>query len=147
MKRYFLFFVIAAITVFSSCDVRRKDKIADDNSRLMNQALKDSTLVELIDTTYNFGSIKQGEKVTYNFKFKNIGKKPLVVTNATASCGCTIPEKPEKPVMPGETSFIKVVFNSAGKLNHQEKIITVSANTDPANFQVKLFGEVTPAKQ
>ena len=144
--RYFLFFAVAAITFFSSCDVRRKDKIADDNSRLMNQALKDSTLVELIDTTYNFGSIKQGEKVTYNFKFKNVGKKPLVVTNATASCGCTIPEKPEKPVMPGETSFIKVVFNSAGKLNHQEKIITVSANTNPPNFYVKLIGEVTEIK-
>lgn len=147
MKRYFVFVTVAAITIFSSCDVRRTDKIADDNSRLMNQALKDSTLVEVIDTTYNFGSIKQGEKVTYNFKFKNIGKKPLVVTNATASCGCTIPEKPEKPVMPGETSFIKVVFNSAGKMDHQEKLITVTANTTPANFYVKLVGEVTAPKE
>jgi len=147
MRRCFLFFLVAAITIFTSCDVRRRDKIADDNSRLINQALKDSTLVQVLDTAYNFGTIKEGEKVTYNFKFKNTGKHALVVTNASASCGCTVPEKPERPVLPGETSFIKVVFNSTGKSGHQEKLITVSANTNPANFQVKLFGDVTATKQ
>lgn len=125
-----------------SCDVRRKDKIADDSLQKTTSALKDSTSVALIDTTYNFGTIMEGEKVEYNFRFKNTGKKPLVIINAHASCGCTIPEKPEKPVMPGESSFIKVVFNSKGKAGHQEKSIIVSSNARPSFPDLILSGEV-----
>ena len=115
MIRFVLICLVSTILLFS-CDVRRKDKVADDGLQRTEQALKDSTTVELIDKVYNFGTISEGEKVEYNFRFKNTGKKPLIITNASASCGCTVPEKPEKPVMPGETSFIKVVFNSKENL-------------------------------
>jgi Protein of unknown function (DUF1573) len=106
------------------------------------QALKDTTTVELTDTVYNFGTITEGDKVEYSFRFKNTGNKPLVISNAHASCGCTVPEKPEKPVMPGETSFIKVVFNSKGKSGHQEKTIFVSSNARPAFPELVLSGKV-----
>lgn len=129
-------------TLLLSCDVRRKDKVADDAMQKMDQALKDTTTVALIDSAYNFGTITEGDKVEYNFRFKNTGNKPLVINNAHASCGCTIPEKPEKPVMPGETSFIKVVFNSTGKSGHQEKSIFVSSNARPAFPDLILSGEV-----
>ena len=129
-------------TLLFSCDVRRKDKVADDTMQKMEQALKDSTTVALIDSAYNFGTITEGAKVEYNFRFKNTGNKPLVINNAHASCGCTIPEKPEKPVMPGETSFIKVEFNSTGKSGHQEKSIFVSSNVRPAFPDLVLSGEV-----
>ena len=145
MKKYFLYF-IAAVT-FIGCDVRRKDKVADDGLKRTEQALKDSTTVELIDKVYNFGTISEGEKVEYNFRFKNTGKKPLIITNASASCGCTVPEKPEKPVMPGETSFIKVVFNSKGKSGHQEKSIIVSSNVKPSFPDLMLSGEVKQTHQ
>jgi len=145
MKKYFLYF-IAAVT-FIGCDVRRKDKVADDGLKRTEQALKDSTTVELIDKAYNFGTISEGEKVEYNFRFKNTGKKPLIITNASASCGCTVPEKPEKPVMPGETSFIKVVFNSKGKSGHQEKSIIVSSNVKPSFPDLVLSGEVKQTHQ
>ena len=51
--------------------------------------------------------------VTYYFEIKNISDKPVVVENASASCGCTVPEKPEKPIGPGETGKIKVQYNAA----------------------------------
>lgn len=140
MIRFVLLFTMAA-SLFS-CDVRRKDKIADDAEQKIEQALKDSTTVQLIDTTYNFGTITEGESVTYNFRFKNTGNKPLVINSASASCGCTVPEKPEKPVMPGETGFLKVVFNSRGKMGHQEKAIIVSSNVKPFFPDFKLTGEV-----
>jgi hypothetical protein len=142
MKKYFLIFMAA--TALVSCDVRRKDKIVDDASKQMLDALKDSTTVQLIDSVYNFGKITEGEQVAYSFRFKNTGKKPLVITNASASCGCTVPEKPEKPIKQGEVGFIKVVFNSKGKSNHQEKVITVSANVQPFFPELKLIGEVLP---
>ncbi len=141
MIRYILICLILG-TLLLSCDVRRKDKVADDAMQKMEQVLKDTTTVELIDTVYKFGTITEGDKVEYNFRFKNTGKKPLVISNAHASCGCTVPEKPEKPVMPGETSFIKVVFNSKGKSGHQEKSIFVSSNARPSFPDLTLLGEV-----
>jgi hypothetical protein len=146
MIRFVLICLVSTIFLFS-CDVRRKDKVADDDLQRTEQALRDSTTVELIDKTYNFGTITEGEKVEYNFRFKNTGKKPLIITNASASCGCTVPEKPEKPVMPGEISFIKVVFNSKGKSGHQDKAIIVSSNVKPSFPDLMLSGEVKQTHQ
>ena len=165
MKKYFLILTLA--TTFVGCDVKRKDRIADDSKlggftdsvkryedhvndsikmakeeQTKNEAMKNYTTVQLIDSAFNFGTITEGEKVEYSYRFKNTGSNPLIVFNAVTSCGCTVPEKPEKPVLPGETSFIKVVFNSSGKHGHNEKDITVNANTAPAFPVLKLTGEV-----
>jgi archaellum component FlaG (FlaF/FlaG flagellin family) len=145
MKRFFLLVLVLATII--SCDVRRKDKIADDVATRTEQALKDSTNVQIIDTTYNFGKVTEGEKVTYSFRFKNVGKKPLVITKTTASCGCTVPEKPEQPILPGESGFIKVVFNSDHKVGHNEKSITVMSNANPAFPPLLLIGEVVETKK
>jgi len=145
MMRFILICFIS--TLLFSCNARRKDKVVDDAMQQMELALKDSTSVEIIDRTYNFGSIAEGDKVEYNFRCKNTGKKPLVITNASASCGCTVPEKPEKPVLPGETSFIKVVFNSKGKSGHQDKSIIVSSNAKPSFPDLMLSGEVKQMPQ
>ncbi len=145
MKKYYVF--IISLIVLYSCDVRRKDKIGDDGAKLTELALKDSTEVQLIDSVFNFGTINEGDKVERSFKFKNTGKKALVISNATASCGCTVPEKPEQPIKPGQTGIIKVVFNSQGKEGHQEKTITVTANTFTSFPYLKLVGDVTPVKK
>jgi hypothetical protein len=92
--------------------------------------------------SHDFGKIKQGDKVSYDFKFINNGKSPLIITDAVASCGCTTPEWPKTPVKPGESGLIKVVFNSAGKTGLQDKQITITANTVPAQNMVHLIGEV-----
>jgi hypothetical protein len=151
MKQYI--FLLAAAAAFTSCDVRRNDTISDDiglketkaKNELQQQkqaAMKDSTTVQLIDSVHHFGTVKEGEKVTRSFRFKNTGNKALVITEAHASCGCTVPEKPEKPIMPGETGEIKVVFNTKGKPGHQEKAITVNSNARPSFGDLKLVGEV-----
>lgn len=144
MKKIGLFLMV--VTTFVCCDIRKKDKVVDGSATMAEMAAQDSTTVQIIDSVYNFGSVTEGEKVTYNFRFKNNGKKPLIITNATASCGCTVPEKPEKPIPPGETAFIKVVFNSKGKAGTNHKIITVSSNAHPEFPQLLLNGEVTAAK-
>ncbi|MEO6849766.1 MAG: DUF1573 domain-containing protein [Mucilaginibacter sp.] len=91
---------------------------------------------------YDFGKIKSGAQVTYNFKFTNTGRLPLIITDAVASCGCTRPEWPKAPVNPHESGVIKVTFNSAGKSGLQDKQITITANTNPAQNLVHLIGEV-----
>lgn len=154
MKKQFL--LILTAVAFFSCDVKRKDKIADDSktdsikaeqARLVQtEALKNTTTVQLIDSVYNFGTITEGEQATYSYRFKNTGTNPLVIFEAHGSCGCTVPERPEKPILPGETGFLKVVFNSSGKRGHNEKDITVSANTNPSFPVLKLTGEVLEKK-
>ena len=129
-----------------ACSDRKKDRIADDISQKNEEALKDTTTVEAIDTVYNFGTIADGDKVEYNYRFKNTGKKPLIIKNATASCGCTVPEKPEKPILPGEIGYLKVVFDSKGKAGHVEKSITVSSNANPEFPTLLLRGEINKTK-
>lgn len=144
MKKYILFFLVVSGLI--SCDVRRKDKIADDSAAKKALALKDSTSVEIIDSAYNFGKVVDGAKVEYSFRFKNTGSKPLVIVEASASCGCTVPQKPEKPVLPGETGFIKVVFDSKGRAGNTYKNITVVSNAKPEFPPLILTGDVVAAK-
>ena|SRR5688572_17035267 len=79
----------------------------------------------------DFGKMKEGENLNVSFRFKNTGNKPLVISNVSASCGCTVPETPKKPYAPGETGVIKASFNSTGKPGTQSKQVTVYANTTP----------------
>lgn len=79
---------------------------------------------------HNFGTIKQGESVTYIFKFKNSGKEPLIINTAVGSCGCTVPEYPKEPIRPNGSGEIKVTFNSTGKSGPQDKTVTITYDTD-----------------
>jgi len=88
---------------------------------------------------YNFGSAKQGDKVDYEFFFTNTGKEPLIITNASGSCGCTVPVWPKEPIKKGERAGIKVSFNTAGKQGMQDKTITINSNarTNPKIIHIK----------
>ena len=94
-------------------------------------------------TEYDFGSIKEGDIVDYVYKFKNTGKFPLVISKATATCGCTVPEWPKEPIPVGGQGEIKVKFNSKGKSNLQTKYVSINANTKPEVTKLKLTGNVT----
>jgi hypothetical protein len=97
---------------------------------------------------FDFGKVAEGEIVEFSYRFKNTGSQPLVISNASASCGCTVPEKPEAPVKSGETGFIKVKFNSEGRVGVAHKTVTVQSNATPAFPELLLKGEVmAKAKQ
>ena len=101
------------------------------------------TKVQWLDSmNKDFGKITEGKILDVTFRFKNIGNKPLVISNVTASCGCTIPEIPKKPFAPGETGVIKASFNSSGKQGTQSKQVNVFANLDPAMTTLSFHVEV-----
>lgn len=131
-------------TLLFSCDMHRKNTIADDAGVLMEQELKDSTSVQVAQTAYTFDSATEGDKIEHDFSFKNTGAKPLIITKATASCGCTIADKPDQPILPGDTGLIKVIFNTTGKRGHNHKTITVESNAYPSFPQLFLIGDVKP---
>src|SRR5689334_2373492 len=76
-------------------------------------AQKPEDVIKVNTETHNFGKIKQNVPVTYFFEITNTSDKPVVIESATASCGCTVPEKPAQPIMPGKTDKEKVVYNAA----------------------------------
>jgi Protein of unknown function (DUF1573) len=128
MKKMFLF---ASALVFSVAVMAQSQVKADD-------------LVKFNTEKHDFGKIKQGVPVTFNFEFKNISDKPVVVENASASCGCTVPEKPEKPIAPGETGKIKVQFNAAAVAPFTKDIYIKLAGVDQQKT-VHITGEVVAA--
>lgn len=141
-----IIFVLATSLALTNCGIRHNEKISDEAAARLEQALKDTTTVQLIDSVFDFGSRTEGDKIGYSFRFVNSGKKPLVISGTHAGCGCTQPEKPEKPVNPGDTGIIKVVFDSKGKSGKQEKFITVASNARPNFPDLLLKGEILPKK-
>ncbi len=95
--------------------------------------------------SYDFGQITEGEKVNYEFTFTNIGTSPLIITDATATCGCTVPSYPKEPVAPNGKGTISVTFDSKGKGGMQNKMVTLTANTNPQTTQLRLIGDVKAA--
>lgn len=137
-----------ASQVNSPADIRNSQPIS--NSSLVNNPISADTPTDLSqlakmefeEIVYDFGKLKEGDKVEHTFKFKNTGKSPLVISEAKGSCGCTVPEYPRSPIAPGETGEIKVKFDSSGKSGKQEKTVTLVANTNPNQTILRITGDV-----
>lgn len=128
--------LLGSILLLNACNnADSKTGAGDMQSKIPVLAMVDST-------TYQFGSIKEGDIVEHEFRFTNGGQFPLIINNVTASCGCTIPEWPREPIPPKGESSIKVRFNSKGKPGMQFKTITVYANTEPATSELRIQGQV-----
>ena len=122
------------------------DTAANLTAEQKQQALSDSsnfTTLEWIDPIVkDLGKLIKDQSIEITYRFKNTGSKILVIENVTAPCGCTIPEKPEQPIAPGEEGVIKAKFNGSGK-GTINKTISVRANTSPAVDHTLTFtGEI-----
>ena len=84
------------------------------------------------EALHDFGTITQGEKVTYSFVFKNTGGSDLVISSAQGSCGCTVPSYPKEPIKAGQESKIDILFNSEGKSGLVQKTVTLVTNCNPS---------------
>jgi len=149
--------ILAAGILLSACNQSTKTAKAADSLAVQPAATgasgstgsatqANAAVMNFDKSSYDFGKINRGDKVKYNFKFTNTGKSPLIITSAVASCGCTTPDWPKTPVTPGQSAQITVVFNSTGKVGLQDKMVTITANTNPAQTVVHLVGEVVEKK-
>ena len=94
-------------------------------------------------TSHNFGTFPESEKVTCVFKFKNTGDNLLVIHQAIASCGCTVPQYSKQPIKPGESGEIVVTYNGAGKFpGHFKKSITIRTNAKQEIIRLYIEGEM-----
>ena len=106
--------------------------IEEDFSHLTPEQLKNAAVAEFNENSFDFGTIKQGEKKEHTFTLTNAGKSDLHIRRVRTSCGCTAVAPAKKVIAAGETAPIKVTFDSRGKRGRQSKSITVITN-DPKN--------------
>ena len=126
MKKLFLALFIFGISsaVFAQSDVKKADEV-----------------VKFKEMKHDFGKIKQGVPVTFDFVFTNVGETPLIIENASASCGCTTPTWPQQPIMKGKSDKIKAGFNAASP-GVFEKGIFVKVKGYDYPIEIKITGEV-----
>lgn len=168
-----LAFLVAVVATASSCrDKAAEKKIAELEARL-SQLEKDkpagtaqgvtSTPIDAPATPpadtkpegplpafkfermeYDFGQVREGDKVAYTYKFQNTGQAPLIIQGVQPTCGCTAPDWSKEPIPVGGNGFVKVEFDSNGKQGIQNKTVTVSANTWPKTLMLRFKAQVNP---
>lgn len=149
MKKGLLFLAFVAAFGFTSCKEDASNKVKAEN--VEEAAVRDAQAVvypeiAFEETEYDFGTIEQGTNVEHTFTFTNTGKAPLVITNATSSCGCTVPTWTKEPIAPGESGELVVKFNGSGQ-NQVTKTVNITANTETGKEQLKIKAFVTPKEQ
>ena len=92
--------------------------------------------------SHDFGIVKNGSTSIYEFKFKNLGKEPLVLTSVYSSCGCIKLEWPKNPVKPSNDGTIKVTFNAVNQIGSFSKSIHISSNAKISTTVLTIKGEV-----
>jgi hypothetical protein len=92
--------------------------------------------------SHDFGTIPEGTQATYEFKFTNTGKEPLIISNVQASCGCTTPKRSNEPIAPGKTGTITASYNSSGRPGPFTKSVTVTSNAKSATKVLTIQGVV-----
>ncbi len=142
-----LVLLLACAAVLPSCgsgsdQVDPREVVNNPNTADGDVNMEDLPVFEFETEEHDFGRIVQGEQVSFVFKFKNVGKRDLVISSQKATCGCTVADYPKKPVKPGESGQVSIAFNSEGKKGMQTKTVTLSANTQPNTKVLTVRAEV-----
>ena len=129
MKRFFIAFFAVCLVAISA--------LADGKQAEATFSVK----------SHDFGTIQEAKgPVSCTFEFTNTGDKPLLIIDATASCGCTRPEYPSKPIKPGKKGKIKVTYSPIGRPGAFKKTIKVKTNGKERTTTLRIEGTVIPKK-
>ena len=129
-----------------SCNDNPTKKINKQNLVETEKRLEKESVLPIINfdfDTYDFGEVSEGEIVEVDYTFKNTGKSNLIIYDASASCGCTVPQYPKNEnIKPGDKGTIKVMFDTANKPGKQIKTVTLSTNTSAGKKLIRINGFV-----
>src|SRR5688572_20394812 len=133
-------------------DTHQDHNVTDSKKDSIKQvALADTanySELQWIDSIHqDLGKITQGQVVEIVWRLKNTGNKPLVIADVAAGCGCTLAEKPEQPIAPGQEGRIKAKYDSNNQsVGMQQKSVTVAANTQKRDYYLTFAVEVEAKK-
>jgi len=117
-----------------------KKEIAEDR----DSKQQSFPVMEFEEKEFDFGTVDEGEVVEHTFVFTNTGDAPLIVSNATASCGCTVPTWTKEAIVPGEKGEMLVKFNTSGKQNQQMAQVIITGNTASGKETLRIKAFVNP---
>jgi hypothetical protein len=138
IKLLLIIFVFPAVLLLSCRYEAQSGKKTESELRSPG----DTASIHFRELSHDFGKIAEGEKVAYIFTFENRGTAALVINSASTSCGCTVPKYSTKPIGPGESGSLEVVFDSSGRNGRQTKTVTVSSNATQPVILLTITGEV-----
>jgi Protein of unknown function (DUF1573) len=131
--------VILVALASSNCGHGKVNETTGSDSKI-NGAGKSEIVFR--EYQHDFGKVAEGEKISYTFTFDNKGTENLIVSSATTTCGCTVPKYDSKPIKPGSSGFLDVVFDTSGRNGMQTKTITVKSNASKPIVLIKITAEV-----
>lgn len=127
----------------SATDLYSEEEVAEQANNVVDPAT--APVMKLAEASHDFGDVKANEKVQAYVKFTNEGKSPLIIQDASASCGCTVPEYPKNPIPVGGTDSIKVEYTAGNMNGKQQKTVTLKTNTANGTEQFNITANVTGA--
>jgi len=137
MKKFFL------TTLVLICIIGLKAQSDVLDSMIEHEEINENAGEFLFETeTHDYGVIIEGEKPEYAFKFKNVGNEPIIIKDVKPSCGCTTPDWPKKPIMPGESSEIRATYNSENRMGGFNKAIRIISNAKTPTKIIYIKGAV-----
>jgi len=145
IKKSFAMLALATVVLASCKQENAALNIDDATAKKAELAHSESgklPVAKFDNTDFDFGTIKQGEKVEHTYKFTNEGTGDLIISDAKASCGCTVPDYTKEPVKPGGSGIVHVVFDSAGKSGAVNKTVTLTLNTEKGSEVVNFKANI-----
>ncbi|MBR0077156.1 MAG: DUF1573 domain-containing protein [Bacteroidales bacterium] len=147
MKKLVCFTLIAFLFASFSLQAQESSKKPKDATKTEQNAAKKGKKAKVAEITFeslehDYGNIYKGDNGECEFVFKNTGKAPLQITNARASCGCTVPSWPRDPIAPGKKSVIKVKYDT-NRLGTINKSITVTSNAVNNSVVLHIKGHIS----
>jgi hypothetical protein len=134
--------VVSSIAAGSQSESELKAELKafeEEEKRRIEAEQRSSTTLKFDKLRHDFGNVGVDSENTCKFQVFNTGKNPLIIENVSASCGCTTPHKPEKPIPPGGSDYIEVGFHpKPGQLNEIIKTVTVTSNTEPKISEISI---------
>ena len=133
--KHLLVLFVMALCVMPACKEKGEGNLSTDlvtSPKSATETSNKQAAIKFDKEEHDFGTLLQGEVVTYSVHFTNTGNMPLIISEVGSSCGCTVGDYPRKPIEPGKTGDIKVTYNSSGHHGFQSRFLTVMSNTIPA---------------
>lgn len=148
--KYLIFSAVIAVFMMSACNEKGEGKLSTDlvtSPKSATETSNKQAAIKFDKEEHNFGTLLQGEVVTYSFHFTNTGNAPLIISEVGSSCGCTVGDYPREPIAPGKSAAIKVTYDSKGHHGFQSRTLTVMSNTNPAKTVLRIKGTVQTPDQ
>ena len=148
--RYLLTALVLTLCLLSSCHEKSEKKLSTDlvtSPKSATETSNKQAVIKFDKEEHDFGTLLQGEVVSYSFHFTNTGNMPLIISEVGSSCGCTVGDYPHEPIAPGKMGNIKVTYNSSGHHGFQSRFLTVMSNTNPAKTTLRIKGTVQTPDQ